>query len=168
RIAARSNANSPMSIALRHRLAEARAKQGDFKAALVAYQEIHQQSPDDERAQFYAVDLEFRLGQAANALRDLEELLQRYTSREEPQKVTAVLEALAQSYSNEAGLFDRLAQNYVAIGAKDKAIAALDTLGELYLSSGQKQAAAATIRQILSMEPPRADDYEKLLEQLGE
>ena len=168
RIAARAHGNVPMAIALRHRLAEARAKQGDFKAALAAYQEIHQQSPDDERAQFYAVDLEFRLGQPARALHDLEELLQRYQTRGEPQKATAVLEALAQSYSNEAGLFDRLAQNYVAIGEKDKAITTLDTLGELYLSSGQKQAAAATIRQILSMDPPRASDYERLLEQIGE
>lgn len=168
RIGARSNAKNTTAITLRHRLAEARARQGDFKAALAAYQEIRQHSPDDERAQFYAVDLEFRLGQSSNALRDLEELLQRYQSRGEPQKATAVLEALAQSYSNEAGLLDRLAQNYVAVGAKDKAIATLDTLGELYLSSGQKQAATATIRQILAMEPPRAGDYEKLLEQIGE
>jgi tetratricopeptide (TPR) repeat protein len=168
RIAARANVHSPAAITLRHRLGEAQAKQGDFKAALVAYQEILQQSPDDERARFYAVDLEFRLGQSSGALRDLEELQKRYQSRSEPQKATAVLEALAQSYSNEAGLFERLAQSYVATGAKDKAIATLDTLGELYLSSGQKQAAAATIRQILAMEPPRASDYEKLLEQIGE
>jgi len=168
RLAGHANATGPMAITLRHRLAEARARQGDFKGALATYQEIRQQSPDDERARFYAVDLEFRLGQTRNALSDLEELLERYQSRGEPQKVTAVLEALAQSYPNEGGLANRLAQNYLAVGSTDKAIATLDALGELYLSSGQKQAAAATIRQILSLNPPRSDDYEKLLEQIGE
>jgi tetratricopeptide (TPR) repeat protein len=168
RIAERANATGSTVLTLRHRLAEARTRQGDFKAALEAYQAIHQQFPDDERAHFYAVDLEFRLGQSSDALRDLEDLSKRYESRGEPAKATAVLEALAQSYPNEPGLFDQLARNYIAVGANAKAIATLDTLGELYLSSGQKQAAAATIRQILTMNPPRADDYKKLLEQIGE
>lgn len=168
RIAAREKVNSPATLTLRHRLAESRAKQGDFKAALDMYQEIRQQFPDDERARFYAVDLEFRLGQSSQALGDLEDLLRRYESRGEPEKATSMLEALSQSYPNETGLLDRLGRNYAAAGAPDKAIATLDTLGELYLSSGQKQAAAATIRQILSMNPPRADDYKKLLGQIGE
>jgi len=124
--------------------------------------------PEDERAHFYVVDLEFRLGQPAAALRDLEEMLTRYQSRGEPQKATAVLESLAQSYPNEGGLANRLAQNYVAVGAKEKAISTLDALGELYLSAGQKQSAVETIKQILELDPPRAEDYQKLLQQIGE
>ncbi|HEX7593470.1 MAG TPA: tetratricopeptide repeat protein [Anaerolineae bacterium] len=168
RWATSSNLNGPTAITLRHRLAETRARSGDFKNALTVYQEIHQQSPDDERAHFYIVDLEFRVGQANAALPALEDLLQRYESRGEPQKVTAVLEALAQSYPHETGLISRLAQNYIALGANDKAIVMLDALGELYLGAGQKPAAAAAIRQILALHPPRADDYEKLLAQMGE
>jgi tetratricopeptide (TPR) repeat protein len=168
RWATSSNLNGPTAITLRHRLAETRARSGDFKNALTVYQEIYQQSPDDERAHFYIVDLEFRVGQANAALPALEDLLQRYESRGEPQKVTAVLEALAQSYPHETGLISRLAQNYIALGANDKAIVMLDALGELYLGAGQKPAAAAAIRQILALHPPRADDYEKLLAQMGE
>ncbi len=168
RWATSSNLNSPIAITLRHRLAETRARSGDFKNALTVYQEIYQQSPDDERAHFYIVDLEFRVGQASEGLQALEGLLQRYQSRGEPQKVTAVLEALAQSYPTETGLINRLAQNYIALGAKEKAIATLDALGELYLGAGQKPAAAAAIRQILALDPPRAEDYEKLLAQMGE
>jgi tetratricopeptide (TPR) repeat protein len=168
RLAERSNVASPMALSLRHRLAESRARQGDYKAALAAYEEIHQLVPDDERAHFYLVDLEFRLGQAANALGDLEQLLERYQSKSEPQKATAVLEALVQSYPKEGALADRLAKCYLEAGAIGKAIETLDGLGELYLSVGQKQAAAVTIRQILTLDPPRADDYRKLLEQIGE
>ncbi len=168
RLAASSKIDSPTVLTLRHRLGEARARLGDFRGALATYQEIRQQSPDDERAHFYAVDLEYRLGEADKALQDLEDLLKRYQAHDEPKKVTAVLEALAQSYPGEPGLINRLAQNYLEVGAVEKAIATLDTLGELYLSAGHKQAAAATIRQILSLNPPRAADYQKLLEDIGE
>ncbi|MDE3088081.1 MAG: tetratricopeptide repeat protein [Chloroflexota bacterium] len=168
RLAERSPAASPAAITLRHRRAEARARHGDFKGALAAYQEIRQHSPDDERAQFYAIDLQFRLGEASRALRDLEALLSRYQSRSEPQKATGVLEALAQSYPQETGLGSRLAQHYIALGAKDKAIATLDALGDVYLNAGQKQAAVETIRQILALDPPRAEEYQKLLEQMVE
>ncbi len=155
-------------MSLRHRIAELKLRQGDFKGAFAAYQEIRQQSPDDERARFYMVDLEFRLGQPNAALRDVEDLISRYKSRNEPHKATAVLEALAQNYPNETGLAMRLAQLHVENGATEKAIAVLDALGEAQLSAGQKQAAAATIRQIIELSPPRVEDYQKLLESIGE
>ena len=168
RLAARTGVASPFANNLRHRLAETRARQGDFKGALTAYQEIRQHSPDDERAHFYVVDLEFRLGQSAAALRDLEALLMRYQARGEPQKATAVLEALVQSYPTEPGLIAQLAQNYVAVGAQAKAVAALDALGESQLSAGDRRAAAATIRQIIALDPPRVEDYKRLLQGIGE
>ena len=167
RLATRAGSTSKIALTLRHRLAEMRARQNDFKGALAAYQEIHQQSPEDERAQFYIVDLEFRLNQTAAALRDLEELLTRYQTRNEPQKIAGVLDAMVQNYPNEADLAQRLAQHYLTTGARDKAIATLDVLGEAQLSAGDKRAAAATIRQITELNPPRVEDYRRLLKEIG-
>ncbi|MCI0476023.1 MAG: tetratricopeptide repeat protein [Anaerolineales bacterium] len=167
RLATRTGQTGKAALTLRHRLAEMRARQNDFAGALTAYQEIRQQSPDDERAQFYIVDLEFRLNQTGAALRDLEELLTRYQTRNEPQKATAVLEALAQSYPAESDLVTRLAQHYRASGATDQAIATLDALGEAQLGLGNKRAAATTIRQIIELHPPRVEDYQKLLQEIS-
>jgi tetratricopeptide (TPR) repeat protein len=166
RLATRTGNTGKIASTLRHRLAEMRARQNDFKGALAAYQEIHQQSPDDERAQFYIIDLEFRLNQTTAALCDLEALLTRYQTRNEPQKVAAVLEAMAQNYSTEADLALRLARHYLSTGAQDKAIATLDALGEAQLSAGNKRAAAVTIRQIIELKPPRIGDYQKLLKEI--
>ncbi len=168
RLATREHNTSSTAISLRHRLGDARLRQADFVGALVAYQELRELSPEDERAHVYVVDLELRLGQLANALRDLEELLVRYRSRNELGKAIAVLEGWVQSYPNETSLRARLAQGYMLAGEKEKAIAALDALGELQLSLGQKQAAAATVRQIVAMDPPRIDEYRQLLQQIGE
>ncbi len=168
RLATRANVVSPFAMNLRHRLAETRVRQNDMKGALALYQEIRQQSPDDERAHFYVVDLEMRMGQADAAIRDLDELLARYQTRGEAQKVLGVLEALVQSYPTVPELTQRLAQSYVAAGARSKAVEALDALGEAQLRAGQKQSAAETIRQIIAMNPPRVEDYQKLLQEIGE
>ncbi len=167
RLATRTGQSSKMALTLRHRLAEMRARQNDFAGALTVYQEIRQHSPEDERAHFYIVDLEFRLGQTSAALRDLETLLTRYQTRNEPQKVTAVLEALVQSYPTEPDLVMRLAQHYHAIGATEQAITALDALGEAQLSMGNKRAAAVTIRRIIELKPPRVEEYQKLLQEIS-
>jgi tetratricopeptide (TPR) repeat protein len=168
RLAMHSGIASPVAVNLRYRLAEARARQGDLEGALAAYQEIRQQSPEDERAWIYVVDSEFRLAQPAAAERDLEELLARYRTRGEPRKAIAVLEGLAQNHPNEPALCARLAENYIEVGEKEKALVALDALGELQLSAGNKQAAAATIRQLIAMNPLQVEEYEQLLQQIGE
>ena len=167
RLATRTSNTGRSALTLRHRLAEMRGRQNDFKGALTAYQDIRQHSPDDERAQFYIVDLEFRLNQPNAALRDLEEWLARYQTRNEPEKTVAVLEALTQSYPNEPDLAMRLAQHYIATGATDKAVTALDTLGEAQLSAGNQRGAATTIRQIIELKPPRVEDYQKLLREIS-
>ena len=50
----------------------------------------------------------------------------------------------------------------------EKAIATLDALGELYINLGQKRAAADAIRKIISLGPPRLEEYKHLLQQIGE
>lgn len=166
RLATQGETPNPLTTTLRHRLAEARTRQSDFKSALAVYQEIRQQSPEDERALVYAIDLEFRLGQSTAAQRDLESLLELYQNRNEPQKAVAVLEGLVKSHPNETAPRGWLAQTYMSMGDRAQAIAALDELGEMQLSAGQKQAAAATIRQIISMNPPRVEEYRELLQQI--
>ncbi|MBI5648936.1 MAG: tetratricopeptide repeat protein, partial [Chloroflexi bacterium] len=161
RFAGRGSVAGPLVMNLRHRFAETRVRQGDLKGALSTYLDIRQQSPDDERAHFYAIDLQMRLGQTDAALRDLDALLARYQSRGESPKVVGVLEALAQAYPNELGLTQRLMQGYATTGARDKAVAMLDALGEQQLGVGNRDAAIETIRHIIALNPPRVQEYQK-------
>ena len=167
RLAQRSGTRSPQEMTLRHRLAEAYVRLGDSKNALAMYQEIRQLSSDDERALFYIVDLGFRMKQP-DAVKELDNLLVRYQKRGEPQKVVAVLESLGQSYPSEPAILERLAQVYAAMRNNDKAIAALDALGDVYMNLGNKRAAADAIRKIISLNTPRVEEYKHLLQQIGE
>jgi tetratricopeptide (TPR) repeat protein len=166
KLAAASGVNGSGAMSLRHHLAEVMAMQGDLKGALATFQEIRMLRPDDERAQMYVVDLEFHLGQSAAALKDLEDLISRYYAKNEAQKAIEVLEGLIQSYPKETTPRAWLAQMYINVGKQDKAIAVLDDLGESQLNSGQREAAAATIRQIIAMNPPRVEEYKQLLSQI--
>lgn len=168
RLATRHNSASPFAITLRHRVAEARVRDGDLRGALTAYQEIHQQFPADERAHFYLVDLEFRLGQSEVGLRDLDALLLRYHDSKELRKAAGALQALTQSYPANPDLVFRLSRVHEMNGDHEKAVGVLDALGEAQLSAGNKPAAAETIRQIIAMNPPRIEDYQNLLAQLSE
>ncbi len=167
RLATRTASAAAAPNQLRHRLAEARLKQSDLKGALAVFQEIVKFAPEDERARVFGIDLEFRLEQSAAALRDLDELLTRFRTQGVGQKITGVLEGLTQSYPRETALRARLAQHYINMNNPAKAITELDALGELQLNAGQKQAAAATIRQIIALNPSQTQDYQKLLEQIG-
>ena len=167
RLASAAGNSSATMMSMRHRLAEIQARQGDVQAALASYQEIRKRSPDDERAHVYSVDLLFRRGDSAGALRDLQDLINRYRSRNEPRKAIAVLEGLVQGHPNEMTLRTWLAQLHLSTGNRDQAIATLDALGELQLSAGQNDAAAETIRQIIAMNPPRVEDYKQLLQQIA-
>ncbi len=168
RLAARVGITTRAASNLREHLAETRIKQGDLKGALATYQEMSQAAPADERARVVIIDLEFRLQQTAAGLRDLEELLTRFRTQGAPQKISGVLEGLAKSYSSEPALRALLAQHYLGVGNSSKAIRELNALGELQLGAGAKAAAAATIRQIIALNPPQVQDYRQLLEQIGE
>ncbi len=167
RVASSKGIASPAAMNLGRRRAEAQARQGDLRGALATYQELNQKAPEDERTHVYLVDLEFRLGESAAALRDLEELIARYRTRNEPKKAIAVLEGLISSHPGETAPRAWLAQICINTGDREKAIAALDGLGEMQLSAGQDQAAAATIRQIIALNPPRIEEYRQLLQQIS-
>jgi len=168
RAGAKSQTSSRMTLKLQHRYAEALVKLNDFKRALAVYQEIKEQHPDDERARLMTIDLKLRLGQVTPALQDLDSLSSLYQGRGQNRQVISLLEGLVQSYPDESELHERLASSYIQAGDPTRAIEALDSLGELQLSKGQRRAAAASIRKIIDMNPPQIEDYKQLLQQIGD
>lgn len=168
RAGAKSSTPLHLTSTLQHRYAEALVKATDYRRALTVYQEIKQQYPDDERARLMTIDLKLRLGQIAPALQELDALATLYQSRGQTRQLVSLLEELVQNYPDESDLHERLAQHLVTAGDTPRAIEVLDSLGELQLSKGQRRAAAATIRKIITLNPSNVDDYKLLLQQIGE
>lgn len=165
RLAQRGGAVSPAVPLLRVRLADSYMKRHDWKNASTAYREVRADSPDDERAQFYLIELSLRLGERQNAERELDDLLVRNVRA--PNKVRAILVALLRIFPDDVSLNIRLARALSASGQKEKAVEGLDGLGERLLNNGKQEEAIAVIRAIVALGPSRVEDYKKVLDSLS-
>ena len=76
------------------------------------------------------------------------------------------LEDLVKENEDRLILRRALAEQYKQAGQTENAITQLDAIGEMLVEEGKIDEAMNTIQQILMMNPPNADDYRKLLEQL--
>lgn len=138
----------------------------DWKRAIQDYEQVKALAPQDEKARISLVELYYKVGQPARAVRELDELLLMYKEAGKARKMISVLEDQVQLHPGEIPLRSRLARLYMEANMKEQAIEQLDALGELQLQAGLKKEAAATIRSIIALGPPNVEDYKQLLTQL--
>jgi tetratricopeptide (TPR) repeat protein len=164
RLAQRAGVVGPVVGQLRHRLADAYLKERDWEKALPLYKEMCAAAPDDERTRFILAELYFHLGQQEAGDRELDELLQR--AAHSPKTTLAVLATLARNLPQAVPVQLRVAEAYAQAGQRERAIDLLDNLGEQLLTAGQRQDAVRVIGEIIALQPPRVEDYQKLLNEL--
>lgn len=167
RIGGRTQAAPEKMVHVKHRIADIDQMRLDLRRALKTYEEIIQIAPEDERAYRMLVEINFRQGNSVEAVRRLDKLLGIYARQKQVNRILQVLEEMVAIYPNDMGLRSRLASVYRQLGRIADALHQLDVLGELQLDAGLNKDAANTIRQIISLNPDRLDEYRKLLSQLG-
>jgi tetratricopeptide (TPR) repeat protein len=112
------------------------------------------------------VQLNFRLGQEARGLAELDNYLDYLESRGQRDKALNVLENWVREEPKRVGLFQRLAGRYQQGGRTGEAVSQLDAAGELLVEAGDINGAIQVVEMILSLRPKNAVDYQKLLAQL--
>jgi Flp pilus assembly protein TadD len=80
--------------------------------------------------------------------------------------VITFLESLIRDHEDQPLLKRTLAAQLHRAGRTQEAIAILDVLGEDLVQKGNKESAMEVINQIVLMNPPNAQDYRALLEQM--
>ncbi len=167
RLAERQGAPNEQIIHILHRIADIDVSRLDLRQALRTYEQIRSMAPEDERTRKALMDLNYRLNNRAEAIRELDMLMRLYAQQRRPDLIVQVLEEQVALYPDEMALRSRLAAFYAHVGRRQEAVAQLDTLGELQLDAGMHKEAAQTIRQIIALNPPGIEDYQRLLSQLG-
>ncbi len=153
---------------LLHRLADIDMQRFDWTRALGAYRELRVEEPDDERTAITLIDLYYRVGQPALALRELDQYLKQLVSSGRGNKVAGILEDMARRHPAETGIVQRLVRLYLSQNRRKEAFERLDALGEAQLEAGETKQAIATIEQIVKLGPPNALSYQQLLKELYE
>lgn len=150
-----------------HKIGDIDVQRIDWRRAIQDYEQIKSIAPDDEGARFSLIELWFKTGDSARAIREMDELLVMFTSSGKGRQVIPVLEEQTRNHPNEMGLRMRLGRAYLSSGMAAQAIEQLDALGELQLQAGLQKEAAATIRGIIALNPPNVAQYQQVLAQIS-
>ena len=123
-------------------------------------------SPDDDRAYLTLYRLYPRTGRLHLGINILDKLIKRYLTQNKVSNALTVLEDLVDSEQENIPLRARLAQLYLNLGRREKALEHLDVLGDLQLEIGHRDAASKTIEAILALNPPNREAYADLYREL--
>jgi tetratricopeptide (TPR) repeat protein len=165
-LAQRSGGDKSWSVKILHKIADIDMQRLAWRDALKDYEQIKTMAPTDDKARAMLVDLHYRLGNAKQALAEVDLYIRQLTTIGQGAKALGLLDELVQNYPDDAGLLGRLAKLYADVGRKAEAVAQYDRLGEIQLQSGDNTAAAQTIQAIINLGPEDPSGYQQLLAQL--
>jgi tetratricopeptide (TPR) repeat protein len=165
-LAGRAGVVSDSVARLRQQLGDAYIKLHEWDKARTIYEEIRRTEPNDDKARYVLVDLRLRAGEESLAENELKDLLDRLAYS--PEHALAALTLLAEAFPDSEMVQQYLAQHYAAQGDIGHAVQTLDVLGEHYLTRGKTDQAIQVVQQIIALNPPRTDDYRRLLLELRE
>jgi tetratricopeptide (TPR) repeat protein len=165
-LAQQSGGDKSWSVKILHKIADIDMQRLAWRDALKDYEQIKTIAPTDQKARALLVDLHYRMGNAAQALAEVDLYIRQLTTIGQAAKALGLLDELMQSYPDDAALLGRLAKLYVDVGRKAEAIAQFDRLGELQLQAGDNAGAARSIQTIIDLGPEDPGSYRQLLDQL--
>jgi tetratricopeptide (TPR) repeat protein len=166
RLVQQASADRSWNVQLLQRMADIDMQRLDWKQAVRVYEQIRTLRPDDEVARRQLLELYMRMAQEQQAIAELDSFLTYLDSNHRSQSAVPFLEGLIQEHPDHLLYQRALAAQLHRLDRLDEAIAMLDTLGETLLQAGRTKEAVEVVTQILSMGPPNADDYRKLLAQI--
>lgn len=167
RLAQKIDAPATKRVAIMHRMADIDLSRLDLRQAMRTYEQIRNTVPDDEKARRALVDINYRLNNNLDAIKELDGLLRLFAQQRRADLIVSTLEQMVKGTPNDMALRSRLAAVYRQTNQRVNAISQLDALGELQLEAGLYKDACATINQIIALQPDDTEQYRSLLSQLG-
>jgi len=165
-LAQKTNASRADKIKLLTRLADIELQSLNLRQAQHLYEEMRTLQPDYEPTRLALIELCFRLGQPTQVRKELADYLSLLTERNQSEQAWIFLEKLVDQHPDEPILLHQEGEFLRAAGRNEEALEKLDAAGELYLTAGDRAAAAEVIRSILAMNPPNVQQYQQLLAQI--
>ncbi|HSH03333.1 MAG TPA: tetratricopeptide repeat protein [Anaerolineae bacterium] len=138
----------------------------EWKRALAIFTELYREDPQDERITMTLIDLFYKMNQAGDALKVLDQYLVQLARSGRGNKVIGILEDMVAQRPGDSGIVHRLARLFIQQKRIGDTIRILDGLADAQVEQGQTAQAKTTISQILKLNPPNAAKYKQLLSQL--
>lgn len=166
RVAQQTNVERTLRIKILHRMADIDLQSLEWRQGLRVLEQIRTLQPDDPESRSQVIALNFRLGQEAQALAELDNYSAYLNGKGRQDELIRFIEELVTEYNERIPVRRRLADAYRQAGRIDQAVSQLDSIGEIFLQANDRPAAIQTIETIIGMNPPNKGEYEMLLAQL--
>jgi tetratricopeptide (TPR) repeat protein len=163
RLAQQSNVDRSWKVRILHQMADIDMQSLDWRQALRMFEQVRALQPDDEKARTNLVDLNMRLGSAQQALAELDDFIAYLVNRKQMEQAIKFTANLSAETPRQPMIHRRLAELYRQAGRTQEAITELNTAGDMLMEVGDRAGAAEAIMAILALNPPNADEYQRVL-----
>jgi len=158
-----SSLHERQQVRILHRIADIDMQMLNWRQALTLYQQICTIQPDDLNANQSLIDLNFRLGERAQAIGSLESFVRTLSKSGRSGDAIKILEKLENDWPQQAMIKNYLADQYKAEGRTQDALEKLDAAGDILLEAGNRESAIQVILKIIDLNPPNIEKYQQLL-----
>lgn len=138
----------------------------EWRNALKCFEQILAIDPGEENAAYNLVALQLQTNQDAKALSAAEKYLSYLYQQNKLNDAMSFINSLIQEFPNQPALKIKLAEVYEKKGQVQEAVTQYDAAGDIYLSRGDRDSAIKAVEAIINLNPEKAADYKKLLNQL--
>jgi tetratricopeptide (TPR) repeat protein len=166
RYAQQSNVERDDKVKILQRLADIDMQSLDWRNAIKVFEQVRNLNPDDEKARNMLFDLNMRLGQANQAMAEMDNYLNHLITSHRTTEALEYINNKIHENQSQPTLYRRLAEIYRLLGRNEEAISQLETAKELFVQAGNNKAAIDALRTILALNPPDANMYQRMLVEL--
>jgi tetratricopeptide (TPR) repeat protein len=166
RLAQQSTVDRSWKVRILHQMADIDMQSLDWRQALRMFEQIRALQPDDDKARSNLVDLNLRLGSVQQALAELDDYVSYLVNRKQLEQAVKFTANLASETPRQPGIRRRLAELYHKVGRTQEAIDELDAAGDMMMETGDRAGAVEAIKAILALNPPNAEEYQRVLDKI--
>jgi tetratricopeptide (TPR) repeat protein len=166
RLAQISELDISWQVRVLHRIADIDIQSLNWRQALQIYQEVSKIKPNDQKAVSSLLDLNFRLGESEQAIRELDKYIQYMNANKRVTEAIHYLAKLVEERPQYAAIHRRLGEEYYLVGNLEQAVRELDEAREILMETGDRMGAMAAVQRIIEFAPPNVEKYQQLLARL--
>ncbi len=154
------------NVQILYKIADIDMQRLNWRQAIRVFEQIRTLEPEDIKARMYLVELNFRLGQDAAALAEVDGFVALLENGGKPAKAVDFLKKLMDEQPDRVDLHKRLADLYVRHRRVNEAVEQLDWIANRLVEVKNMRGAANVLQAIIELNPPNVNSYRETLQKL--